>query len=55
MTKKEKMFINKERVIDEIIEDLKANEYESKDYIYELVRESLRTRTQADLKQYGKG
>lgn len=51
LTKKEKMSINKEKLIDMIVDDLQNNEYDSRGYIYDLVREALRTRTQADLKQ----
>lgn len=40
----------KDSLIDVLIDDLKANEYESMEYIYCLVREALRTRTLTDLK-----
>lgn len=40
----------KDRIIDILIDDLQANEYESREYIYDLVREALRNRTLTDLK-----
>lgn len=40
----------KDSLIDVLIDDLKENEYDSKAYIYSLVREALRTRTLTDLK-----
>lgn len=50
--KNEKTLIKKkDKLIDIIIDDLKNNEYESRNYIYSLVRESLRTRKLIDLKQ----
>lgn len=41
----------KESLIDLIIEDLQANEYEARGYIYDLVREALRTRTLTQLRE----
>jgi hypothetical protein len=43
--------MTKEELIEDIIEDLQENFYESKEYIFDLVREALRTRTINDLKQ----
>jgi hypothetical protein len=43
--------MTKEELIEDIIEDLQENFYESKEYIFDLVRETLRTRTINDLKQ----
>jgi hypothetical protein len=43
--------MTKEELIEDIIEDLQENFYESKEYIFDLVREALRTRTISDLKQ----
>ena len=40
----------KDSLIDVLIDDLQANEYESREYIYDLVREALRARTLTDLK-----
>ena len=40
----------KDSLIAVLIDDLKENEYDSKEYIYSLVREALRTRTLTDLK-----
>ena len=42
--------MTKSDIIDNIIEDLKANLYDSQEYIFSLVRESLMTRTKQDLK-----
>lgn len=41
----------KDELIDKIIDDLKFNIYESHDYIFDLVKESLKRRTKSDLKQ----
>jgi polyhydroxyalkanoate synthesis regulator phasin len=41
----------KDKLIDILIDDLQANEYESREYIYDLVREALRNRTLTDLKE----
>ena len=43
--------MKKSAIIDGIIEDLKENMYESYDYIFDLVRESLERRTKEDLKE----
>jgi hypothetical protein len=40
----------KERLVNRIIEDLKANMYDSEEYIFDLVREALMQRTIEDLK-----
>jgi polyhydroxyalkanoate synthesis regulator phasin len=40
----------KDKLIDSLIEDLQCNEFESKEYIYDLVREALRNRTLTYLK-----
>ena len=40
----------KERLVDRIIEDLKANIYDSEVYIFDLVREAIMQRTIQDLK-----
>lgn len=40
----------KDKLIDILIEDLQANEYESREYVYDLVRDALRSRTLCDLK-----
>lgn len=45
------MSSKKEQLVSSIIEDLQANEFESREYIYDLVREALMTRTNADLQQ----
>ena len=42
---------NKEKLVERIIDDLKANLYDSQDYIWDLCREALRTRTNRELKQ----
>ena len=42
---------SKEVLIDKIIDNLKFNIYESHDYIFDLVKESLKRRTKSDLKQ----
>jgi len=47
----EKMLENKKALVEQIIDDLQANEYDSREYIFDLVRESLMKRTQAYLKQ----
>lgn len=49
--KKLKKKVRKENLIDEIIADLKNNEFESREYIYDLVREALSERTFSELKQ----
>lgn len=41
----------KDSLIDLLIEDLQANEYDSMEYIYCLVREALRTRTLSQLRE----
>jgi hypothetical protein len=41
----------KEELVEEIIQDLKENLYESQDYIFMLVREALMQRTIRDLKE----
>jgi hypothetical protein len=41
----------KEKLVDRIIEDLKANIYDSEEYIFDLVREALMQRTIDDLKE----
>ena len=41
----------KEKLVEEIIQDLKDNLYESQDYIFMLVRETLMQRTIRDLKE----
>ena len=41
----------KEKLVQEILEDLKENFYESQEYIFDLVREALMQRTIQDLKQ----
>ncbi len=47
----EKMLENKKALVEQIIDDLQDNEYDSREYIFDLVRESLMKRTQAYLKQ----
>jgi len=50
--KKKKVKISKRsQLILAIIDDLKNNEYESRQYIYDLVGEALNTRTIKELKQ----
>lgn len=51
IARKEKIQQNKDKLIEDVIEDLKSNIYENEDYIFILVREALRTRTQKELKQ----
>ena len=43
--------MKKSTIIDGIIEDLKENMFESEEYIFDLVREALETRTKEELKQ----
>lgn len=43
--------MKKEKLVDAIIEDLKANIYDSQEYIFMLVREALMQRTIRDLKE----
>jgi hypothetical protein len=45
----------KDLLIDLIIDDLQNNEYESREYIYDLVKEALKRRTLSDLKQIVNG
>jgi len=47
---KKTMIEKKDSLINILIDDLQANEYESREYIYNLVREALRNRTLTDLK-----
>jgi len=42
----------KEKLVDEIIEDLKENIYDSHEHIFQLCREALMLRTIRDLKEY---
>ena len=42
---------NKQRLVNEIIDNLWENLYESEEYIKDLVEESLMRRTQKDLKE----
>jgi len=52
LKKKKKVKISKRsQLILAIIDDLKNNEYESRQYIYDLVGEALNTRTIKELKQ----
>ncbi len=48
---KKNIIEKKDSLIDLIIEDLQANEYEARGYIFDLVREALRTRTLSQLKE----
>ncbi len=41
----------KEKLIENIVDDLENNMYESKEYIFDLVREALSTRTIEELKE----
>lgn len=41
----------KEELVERIIENLKANIYDSQDYIWSLCKEALMTRTIRDLKE----
>jgi hypothetical protein len=41
----------KEELVDAIIDDLRANLYDSQEYIFELVKEALMQRTIEDLKE----
>ena len=43
--------MKKEQLINEIIEDLKENFFESKEYIFDLVKEALMQRTIKELKE----
>lgn len=43
--------MKKEDLVNEIIEDLKENFYESQEYIFMLVKEALMLRTIRDLKE----
>jgi hypothetical protein len=45
----------KEVIINEIIDDLKCNIYESKEYIFDLVKEALNTRTLKELNDINNG
>ena len=47
---KQTLLEKKDTIIDDIIDDLKENIYESNNYILDLVREALRRRTLGDLK-----
>jgi hypothetical protein len=55
--KKNKLSLDtkKDLLIDLIIDDLQSNEYESREYIYDLVKEALKRRTLSDLKQIVNG
>lgn len=44
--------MKKEDLIEQIVDDLKNNMFDSEDYIFDLVREALRTRTVKELKEY---
>ncbi len=50
--KGKKMLENKKALVEQIVDNLQANEYDSREYIFDLVRESLMTRTQAYLKRF---
>ena len=43
--------MKKEILIEKIIEDLKENMYDSEEYIFDLVKEALNTRSKKELKQ----
>jgi hypothetical protein len=43
--------MEKEDLIEQIVDDLKENLFESEEYIFDLVREALRTRTIKELKE----
>lgn len=43
--------MTKEELVNLIIEDIKADEFDNKRYLYELAREALMGRTQEDLQQ----
>jgi hypothetical protein len=43
--------MTKKELVNQIIEDLKENLYDSQDYIFMLVREALMQRTIQDLKE----
>jgi hypothetical protein len=45
------MYTNKETLIEQIVDNLKSNIYDSEEYIFDLVREALRTRTVKELKE----
>jgi hypothetical protein len=49
--KKQKRIDKKNRIVESIIDDLKNNIYDSEDYIFNLVRESLLRRTNKELLQ----
>lgn len=43
--------MKKEDLIEQIVDDLKNNMFESEEYVFDLVREALRTRTIKELKE----
>lgn len=49
--KREKRKRNKEILVERIIDDLKANIYDSEEYIWSLCRETLMARTNKELKE----
>jgi hypothetical protein len=44
--------MNKEDLIEQIVDDLKNNIYDSEEYIFDLVREALRAKTVKELKEF---
>jgi|LakMenE01Jun11ns_1017448.scaffolds.fasta_scaffold9956898_4 hypothetical protein len=51
MKEKSKQEINKEILIGKVLRMLRENIYEYEDFIFDLVKESLKTRTQKELKE----
>jgi len=41
----------KQEMIEEILNDIRENEYDSRDLLYDLARQSLEKRTKKDLKE----
>lgn len=49
--KRQKRIEKKNKIVEDIIDDLKENLYDSQEYIFDLVRESLLKRTNKELLQ----
>lgn len=49
--KRQKRIEKKNKIVEDIIDDLKENLYDSQEYIFDLVRESLLRRTNKELLQ----
>lgn len=49
--KRQKRVEKKNKIVEDIIDDLKENLYDSQEYIFDLVRESLLRRTNKELLQ----